>query len=344
MFDEVRLTFGGGRMALDRSRSWDSPWLCPLTKYSVGVQFEHESSPAAYERYPSASLPLAGFIYYQLAGFRVERNASPDPDPLWHAGVSIDFKDGELVIPTPRRSVASHDYLIAAPTWFVLIVGRYPIAVWFIRHRRRVRRERQLGNQCLECGYDLRQRRPMPGMRVDRTRSDDVRRPHSFGCGDHGLPCIITGMKRPVIGLTTDYNDQKQDRYLSTMSYAGAIEKAGGLPVLLPYAVDHALIPQYVDLLDGICFTGGDDMNPVRYGEEWHPKVSRMDERREQFEFALLAEVEKRRLPALGVCFGSQLMNVYRGGSLTQFLPEHVRNNALEHRRIKDQEPTRRTW
>jgi gamma-glutamyl-gamma-aminobutyrate hydrolase PuuD len=53
-------------------------------------------------------------------------------------------------------------------------------------------------------------------------------------------------MRRPVIGLTTDYNDEKQDRYLSTMTYAGAIEAAGGLPVLLPYAVDQTLIRRRV--------------------------------------------------------------------------------------------------
>src|SRR5690242_18210908 len=140
-------------------------------------------------------------------------------------------------------------------------------------------------------------------------------------------------MKRPVIGLTTDSNDA-DDRYMSTMTYAAAIEKAGGLPLLLPYAVDHALIPQYVDLLDGICFYGGNDMNPVRYGEEWHPKVARMDMRREQFEFALIAEIEKRRVPALGICFGSQLMNVYRGGSLMQFLPDEKIPNGLEHRKL----------
>lgn len=146
-------------------------------------------------------------------------------------------------------------------------------------------------------------------------------------------------MKRPVIGLTTDSNDA-DDRYLSTMTYSAAIERAGGLPVLLPYAVDHALIPQYVDLLDGICFSGGNDMNPVRYGEEWHPKVARMDERREKFEFALLAEVEKRRMPALGVCFGSQLMNVHRGGSLIQFLPDQ-KPDAMEHRYLKEKGLTR---
>src|SRR4051812_41169834 len=65
-----------------------------------------------------------------------------------------------------------------------------------------------------------------------------------------------------------------------------------------------------------------------------------MDERREKFEFALIAEVEKRRMPALGVCFGSQLMNVHRGGSLIQFLPEQ-NPAAQEHRHLKEQPAAR---
>ncbi|MEA2735714.1 MAG: putative glutamine amidotransferase [Humisphaera sp.] len=147
--------------------------------------------------------------------------------------------------------------------------------------------------------------------------------------------------RRPVIGITTDSNDG-DDRYASTMTYAAAVEKAGGLPLLLPYAVDHALIPQYVDLLDGICFSGGNDMDPALYcDEQWHPKCIKMDPRRQAFEFALIAEVEKRRLPALGVCFGSQLMNVYRGGSLIQFLPDNPCEQPLEHRRLPDQDPGR---
>jgi len=145
--------------------------------------------------------------------------------------------------------------------------------------------------------------------------------------------------RRPIIGITTDGSDNNE-RYMSTMTYAQAVEKAGGLPLLLPFAVEHALIPLYVDLLDGILFTGGNDMNPVRYGEEWHPKVARMDHRREDFEFALLAAVERRKMPALGVCFGSQLMNVYRGGSLIQFLPEQ-HDTEIEHRRLPDKEPGR---
>ena len=148
-------------------------------------------------------------------------------------------------------------------------------------------------------------------------------------------------MKRPVIGVTIDSGDPRPDRYgfidrySLNANYPKSIEKAGGLPLAIPYHVEHALIPQIVDTLDGILFIGGDDMDPRRYSDEdWHPKAIRMDDARQQFEFALLAEVEKRRLPALGVCFGSQLMNVYRGGSLHQFLPDVPRDNPIEHRKL----------
>ena len=145
---------------------------------------------------------------------------------------------------------------------------------------------------------------------------------------------------RPVIGITTDHSDCGE-RYMSTCTYSNAVERAGGLPLLIPHKVDHALISQYVDLLDGIVFSGGDDMDPSLYGEDWHPKCIKMHCQRQDFEFKLIAEIEKRRMPTLGICFGSQLMNVYRGGSLIQFLPDHERENALEHRRVPDKEPGR---
>jgi putative glutamine amidotransferase len=74
------------------------------------------------------------------------------------------------------------------------------------------------------------------------------------------------------------------------------------------------------------------------YGDTsgYHPKAEPIDPARQRFELALLAEVERRRVPALGVCLGSQLMNVHRGGSLHQFLPDLPRDGALEHRRLSD--------
>ncbi len=129
--------------------------------------------------------------------------------------------------------------------------------------------------------------------------------------------------------------DHKDDGsvYTLTFDYGRCIEKAGGLPFAIPFKTDHALIPQYVDLLDGVLFTGGNDLDPALYGQDWHPKAARIHPDRQSFELALLAEVERRRTPALGVCLGSQVMNVYRGGSLIQFLPDVSRDGALEHRK-----------
>jgi putative glutamine amidotransferase len=145
-------------------------------------------------------------------------------------------------------------------------------------------------------------------------------------------------MRRPRIGITVDYTDEPTGRYESPFTYAKAIEQAGGLPLLLPYKTDLSLIPQYVDLIDGMLFSGGADLDPALYGETYHPKAQPIDPDRQKFEFALLAEVEKRRTPVLGVCLGSQVMNVYRGGSLNQFLPDLGKD--LEHRKVGP-EPTR---
>jgi putative glutamine amidotransferase len=138
-------------------------------------------------------------------------------------------------------------------------------------------------------------------------------------------------MKRPVIGVTVDADDDAK-RYQSAVTYAKAVELAGGVPILLPYKTDLSLIGEYVDLVDGMLFTGGSDLDPTVYGQTLHPKAEPIDPDRQKFETALLAEVERRRTPALGVCLGSQLMNIHRGGSLNQFLPDL--ENTLEHRRV----------
>ncbi len=140
-------------------------------------------------------------------------------------------------------------------------------------------------------------------------------------------------MPLPIIGITIDRNDDAE-RYESPFSYAKAIELAGGLPLLFPYKTDIALIPQYVDLIDGMLFSGGNDLDPSLYNETWHPKAEHIDPDRQRWDLALLAEIERRRTPTLGVCLGSQIMNVHRGGSLHQFLPDLARTNPLEHRKV----------
>ena len=142
-------------------------------------------------------------------------------------------------------------------------------------------------------------------------------------------------MRRPVIGITMDYGE-KPRQYMLPYDYTTSIERAGGLPWPLPYMTDRSLIPQFVDLLDGIVFSGGDDLDPSLYGQALHPRAEPIDPDRQRFELALIAEVERRRMPALGICLGCQLMNVHRGGSLIQFLPEDERDGPLEHRKLDD--------
>lgn len=141
--------------------------------------------------------------------------------------------------------------------------------------------------------------------------------------------------KRPLIAITTDYNDRKT-QYALNYSYAEAVERAGGLPVMLPYRVNVNLIPEYLATVDGFVLAGGDDLDPAAYGEPFHPNASPIDPPRQSFELALLDALKAKKAPTLGICLGHQVVNVHRGGSLHQFLPDLPRTDAVEHRRLED--------
>jgi putative glutamine amidotransferase len=140
--------------------------------------------------------------------------------------------------------------------------------------------------------------------------------------------------RKPIIGITCD-NSDTANTYHCPFAYCDAVAVAGGIPIALPFKSNLADIPQVVDLLDGIIFTGGNDLDPSVWGEPVHPKATPIHPDRERYERALMAEVEKRRLPTLGICLGSQLMNVYRGGSMKQFIPELGLSPTLEHRKTE---------
>jgi putative glutamine amidotransferase len=141
--------------------------------------------------------------------------------------------------------------------------------------------------------------------------------------------------RRPIIGITVDTHD-KPNQYESPCGYSISVERAGGLPILLPYKADPSLVPAYLDLCDGIILSGGNDIDPATYDDApYHPKAAPIDPLRQRFEMALLAEIERRRLPVLGICLGSQMMNVYRGGSLHQHLPDIERTGKLEHGKLE---------
>jgi len=115
-------------------------------------------------------------------------------------------------------------------------------------------------------------------------------------------------------------------------SYVDAVQRAGGIPVLLPPDPAVEADPDAVlDVLDGLVIAGGDDIDPSFYGEKPHPAVTGTAPRRDAFEIALARRALERDLPLLGICRGMQVINVACGGTLIQHLPDDVGHE--DHRR-----------
>lgn len=107
-------------------------------------------------------------------------------------------------------------------------------------------------------------------------------------------------------------------------AYRRRLREAGARPLTLARADSKRLPPE----VDGLVLTGGVDVDPAAYGQPPHPKVTRWDRGRDEFEMALLRQALARDLPVLAICRGHQLLNVALGGSLLQ----HIQAPYLYHR------------
>ena len=123
----------------------------------------------------------------------------------------------------------------------------------------------------------------------------------------------------PLIGIAS----------LSSADYIRAVRESGGIPVVLPNTDGSvARIDDYLALLDGLLMPGGADIPPSEYGEEPHETVELLDDDRFHFEKALIsAWMKKTDKPLLGICLGSQWINVASGGSLVQDIPSEFNVN-----------------
>jgi putative glutamine amidotransferase len=142
---------------------------------------------------------------------------------------------------------------------------------------------------------------------------------------------------RPVIGICTAverarWSVWEEDAFLLARSYVSAIQAAGGLVVMIPPDPELNDRPDEVlDLLDGLILAGGADIDPSAYGAEAHPETKNTVPERDAFEIALAGRAMDRDIPLLGICRGMQLMNVARGGTLEQHLPDS--HGHHDHRR-----------
>jgi putative glutamine amidotransferase len=145
-----------------------------------------------------------------------------------------------------------------------------------------------------------------------------------------------------IIGLSTsemreperirhDPRSEPAGRELAlNLTYPDALRRAGAVPVVIP-PMDAAAIESLLDGLWGLCLSGGPDLHPATYGADPHPALGPTEPHLDRFEIALLRAAEARDMPVLAICRGLQVLNVSRGGTLTQDLPsEHP--SDVEHR------------
>lgn len=128
----------------------------------------------------------------------------------------------------------------------------------------------------------------------------------------------------PVIGISTNFLTVDKGKFLGmeriyvNKDYVDAVNKAGGVPLLLPPVEDAETVCRYVRLCDGFILSGGGDINPALYGEIPHPKLEEFHSTLDRSQWLLTQEILRADKPLLAVCRGVQLLNVVQGGSLWQ--------------------------
>jgi putative glutamine amidotransferase len=105
------------------------------------------------------------------------------------------------------------------------------------------------------------------------------------------------------------------------VSYLEAVEAAGGIPVILA-PLPARRLEAIIDRLDGVCLSGGPDIEPATYGAQAHPQLGPTEPEVDLFELGLVRAARRRGLPVLAICRGMQVLNVARGGTLVQHVPD----------------------
>lgn len=136
--------------------------------------------------------------------------------------------------------------------------------------------------------------------------------------------------RRPRIGLTMRLELETRRFYLGR-DYCEALEAFEAIPFHICLIPDKNYIAEAMQNLDGILLPGSNtDVEPLSFGEEPHPKLGRVVPEKDETDLLVLAEAEKLKMPVLAICFGMQILNVFRGGTLFQDIESQILN-GIKH-------------
>ncbi|MDE1163537.1 MAG: gamma-glutamyl-gamma-aminobutyrate hydrolase family protein [Acidobacteriaceae bacterium] len=137
-------------------------------------------------------------------------------------------------------------------------------------------------------------------------------------------------MNLPRIAVPVPTSTNLEYNRKSWPQYAAALREAGAEPVEVPLNLGEAAWREIADTCDGVLLPGSPaDVAPERYGQEADPATAKADSERETLDFLLMEDAVAKGKPVLGICFGLQSMNTWRGGSLVQdLMPAPVNHSA----------------
>ncbi len=137
---------------------------------------------------------------------------------------------------------------------------------------------------------------------------------------------------KPIIGILGDIDKELATRAI--FSYTDSVERAGGIPIVLPYLENTKTTLESLTLCDGLVFTGGGDIEPYRYGEAVSELCGKPEKERDETEICVFDAFFTTGKPILGLCRGEQLINVALGGTLYQDIPSAINTN-IAHRQTE---------
>ena len=133
-------------------------------------------------------------------------------------------------------------------------------------------------------------------------------------------------MKKPIIGITSAYEREEEllnyHRTTVSIDYTKSIVATGGIPIVLPVTDDRTIIKAQLSLIDGLILSGGADINPLLYGQDFKAGIGTVSPERDNYEMIVLEEFLKT---------GHQLLNVYFGGTLFQDA-QYYKGELVNHR------------
>ena len=134
---------------------------------------------------------------------------------------------------------------------------------------------------------------------------------------------------RPRIAIPVPHSGDADYAARALPQYVRAIELAGADPVCVPLNAEEADVEKLVAACDGVLLPGSRaDVLPEKYGAARDPQTADADLPRDAIDELLLRDAYKARKPILGICYGLQILNVHRAGSLLQHIESPVNHEA----------------